>query len=194
MKKSQKGFAALEAVLILIIAGIICGAAYYVWHSSQKTNSILDAVNKSSDVTTKAAQKNEGNGAKSDSSQSQQKYLTIKEWGVKFAISDKIKDAYYTPGKKQSYFNLRVHSLDGESDCSNGDLSVSAIERLTQSEYNELKNSDAAPNFQGIPKVGNYYYYITHAQYGCAQNNSLDDQVISVEKEFTDATQSIQAE
>jgi uncharacterized protein (UPF0333 family) len=38
---TQKGFAALESLLILIIIAIIGGTGYYVWHSKQQTDKTL---------------------------------------------------------------------------------------------------------------------------------------------------------
>lgn len=46
MSKNQKGFSAVEALLILVIAGIIGGVGWYVWNANQQTNKTLDtAVN-----------------------------------------------------------------------------------------------------------------------------------------------------
>jgi uncharacterized protein (UPF0333 family) len=49
MNKTQKGFAALEALLILILVAIIGGTGYYVWHSQKQTD-------KTSTDTLKASQ------------------------------------------------------------------------------------------------------------------------------------------
>jgi type II secretory pathway pseudopilin PulG len=48
MIKTQRGFAVLEAVLILVIVGIITAAGYYVWQSSQKANKSLNNASDSS--------------------------------------------------------------------------------------------------------------------------------------------------
>src|SRR5204862_168293 len=47
MKKNQSGFAAIEAVLILVIVGIIGGTGYFVWHAKQNADKSLDAANES---------------------------------------------------------------------------------------------------------------------------------------------------
>jgi hypothetical protein len=40
--KSQKGFAVLEGLLILVIVGIVGGTGYYVWHSKAQADKNLD--------------------------------------------------------------------------------------------------------------------------------------------------------
>jgi predicted negative regulator of RcsB-dependent stress response len=56
MSKNQKGFSAIEGLLIFIIVGIIAGVGWYVWDSNKKTNDILNSADKSSDVKLKASQ------------------------------------------------------------------------------------------------------------------------------------------
>jgi hypothetical protein len=54
MNKTQKqnGFAVVEGLLILLLAGIIGGTGYYVWHSKQQTDKTLfEAGNEKNQVT-----------------------------------------------------------------------------------------------------------------------------------------------
>ncbi|HXR49857.1 MAG TPA: hypothetical protein VN778_02420 [Verrucomicrobiae bacterium] len=53
MKLHQKGFAALELVLILVIVGLIAGVGYFVLQSNQKANTTLSSA--SSATQTKVA-------------------------------------------------------------------------------------------------------------------------------------------
>lgn len=46
-KRNQSGFAVIEAVLVLIIVGILCFTGYFVWHAKQNTDKSLDAANNS---------------------------------------------------------------------------------------------------------------------------------------------------
>lgn len=48
MKFSQKGFAALEGILILIIIAIIGGTGYYVWHAKDQADETLAETSNSS--------------------------------------------------------------------------------------------------------------------------------------------------
>ncbi|HET9850615.1 MAG TPA: hypothetical protein VFP35_03265 [Candidatus Saccharimonadales bacterium] len=50
--KRQSGFAALEALLILIIIAIIGGTGYYVWHSKNQTDKILNSTTNTSSSRT----------------------------------------------------------------------------------------------------------------------------------------------
>src|SRR5665213_1160694 len=52
MKISQKGFAALEGILILVIIAIIGGTGYYVWHSKNQTDKTLIAASNTNQTTT----------------------------------------------------------------------------------------------------------------------------------------------
>lgn len=45
MRKNQKGFSLIEALLILVIVGILGGTGWYVWHAKQDTDETLSAVN-----------------------------------------------------------------------------------------------------------------------------------------------------
>jgi hypothetical protein len=47
MNKSQKGFSAIEGLLILIILGIIAGTSWYVLDSNKKTDNLLNAADNS---------------------------------------------------------------------------------------------------------------------------------------------------
>jgi hypothetical protein len=190
MYKSQKSFAVLEGFLILVIIAVISGIGWYAIHTKHQTDKILsqaDRISQDTPLSTK----------KSESTSTSQKYLNINEWGVRIPLTDTIKDAYYTPVERgSSYYNLRVHSLDSEANCTNSDLSVAAIERATTAEYQQSQNSERASNNipQNSSKIGDYYYYIIHAQYDCSQSVSNDGLVVSVEKAFTDQTPNILAE
>jgi len=45
-KLNQKGFAAVETLLIVVIVGLLAGVGYYVWHTNQQTKATLDAASK----------------------------------------------------------------------------------------------------------------------------------------------------
>ena len=74
MKKlNQKGFTAIEAILILVIVAIIGGTGFYVYNSNKKSD-------KTSETT-------ESTIAQSPAP-TEAKYLSVKEWRVKFKVSD----------------------------------------------------------------------------------------------------------
>lgn len=82
-KHNQNGFGLVEALLIIIAAGIVGFGGYYVWHNQHnKTNSKT--------ATTTPATTN------SPSTGPAQQYLTIKEWGVQLAVPTAMKGLTYS--------------------------------------------------------------------------------------------------
>lgn len=57
MKQNQKGFSAVEALLVLVILALIGGVGYYVYKSRQEANKSQDNANKSSLEISQAAKK-----------------------------------------------------------------------------------------------------------------------------------------
>lgn len=43
---NQKGFAAVETLLVVVILAALLGVGYYVWHANQQTRATLDAASK----------------------------------------------------------------------------------------------------------------------------------------------------
>ena len=75
--KNQKGFSVVHAILIVIIVGILGFAGWYVWDSNQK--------NKPQDRLHDSVKRSEPRTALTPTTApaSSQKYIVIKEWGVK---------------------------------------------------------------------------------------------------------------
>jgi hypothetical protein len=215
MVKGQKGFSVLEALLLLLAVGIIFGTGWYVWNSTSQANKSLDSANstkfssaskpiKTFDDCKKAA------GSKVQESYPEvcltkngkrfiyQQYLSIEEWRIKIPLSANIGDSYYSLPKISSgnyeYLNLRVHSLDTEPDCKNGEDSVGTIVKTTFSTYQNAINAPSPPITKGGVTIGNYYYYISLAQYDCANDMTKDSLVTNIRKAFQDASLGIVAE
>ena len=87
MKRGQKGFGAVEALLILVIVGTLAAVGWYVYDTKKDADATYNKAEN-------AAYKNDG---PSSTSQSQEAagYLEIKEWGVKIALTAPIKNATY---------------------------------------------------------------------------------------------------
>lgn len=128
----------------------------------------------------------------------EEKYLTIKEWGVKLKLTDSIKDAYYDTKDLLSSndtvgYSLRVHSLDSEPACKDSDASVSAISRVPvnlDDPANPGKKFSESRVDSGTT-IGSYFYYIESAQYPCAQNPDKQELLGYVRIEFNLAGKSI---
>lgn len=62
MKKDQRGFSVIEALLLMVIVGLLGGATWYVYKSQKSTNENLD--NAKSSLDTAKAAKEKANAAK----------------------------------------------------------------------------------------------------------------------------------
>ncbi len=194
MKKlNSKGSSPLHIVLILVIVGLIAGVGYYVYNSQKKTNTALDNAAKSQADPQKSEKKEE---ITEEAENTTQKYLEIKEWGIKFKLTENIEDAYYDGIKATSMeaFSLRVHSLDSEPDCKTGSQSIVTIfkvdkdtpdDRLPDQKYSETNATQGK-------LIANDFYFMGGAQYTCAQNANNQDLLNKVRKEFIEASATIE--
>jgi hypothetical protein len=92
-RTNQKGFAALQTLLLLIIVAMIAGVGYYVWHANKSASDTLARASQESQnaPVLKSAKK-----PTSTQSNANQSYLLIKEWGVKLPLSTNDIGTYYT--------------------------------------------------------------------------------------------------
>jgi hypothetical protein len=121
-------------------------------------------------------------------------YLQIPEYGVKFALSTDIKDAYYLPETaSKGYVYLKVHSLDSEPYCNdNSSLGVAALNRVAKDEIDQRTGKKFSDSGNGSI-VGNYYYFIDLEQAVCSQNASNQTIETNVRKAFGEASKTITA-
>jgi len=89
MKNNQKGFGAVEALLILILLSILGFTGYYVYHTSKDANSSYDNASTSSNA---AAQKSAVSNK-----------FVFKEIGVQFNTADDLKGLAYKVDSGYSY-------------------------------------------------------------------------------------------
>ncbi len=85
MKQLNKsGFAAVEAILIVVIVGIIAGTGYFVWHAKQATEkSLTDTASSQPAIAEKTTQTTK---TTVNTSATAHDVLVIKEWGVKLGF------------------------------------------------------------------------------------------------------------
>jgi hypothetical protein len=166
---NQKGFAALEALLILVIFAIIGGTGWYVMSSKNDIYQNYDSANSSSSPVNSATKKN----------------FEIKEWGVKATYvgkvdliykvtSDNIGENWAQLSSKQMKqadptcdeqsqlggIIIRLHSgenLRGPAGDDTGQSVESAIKTGVISEYSQ---------------VGDYYYFFQRPQAACGSDGS----------------------
>jgi hypothetical protein len=166
MLKNQRGFSAVEVILILIIVGLLGGVGYYVWSSNEKTKTTLDRAEQSSSVDVEQ--------------KSSKKYLVIKEKGVKFELTDKIKDAYYHISK-DGYVYLSLHRYDnvkGFEGCTakgGSDNDGSGLAALNNAKVGDdnigspftKKELDDVIEDRGVKINDTYYWFESNSQAPC---------------------------
>lgn len=107
-KLNQKGFSAVEGLLIVIIVLLVGFIGYYVWHTQKNTNDTLNSASKVPQSSpTKATPV---------------KLFKLTNLGVEFKLPDTLSDLHYTVNDKGGY--LSVASMESIfKECNGSDLS-----------------------------------------------------------------------
>lgn len=179
MKKDQKGFTLVEGIIVLAVILLIGGVGYYMY---ARQNS--DAAQ-----TTESAKTNQQTTDKKEAGNSTQKYLDIPEAGVRLALTDSTKDAYYTVSEEGNIY-LSIHYFDKlkgfegcTSDAMNGKQGIAALDHAkvgddrfgspwTQAGLEEFPNS----------KISDTYYWIAGSQAACWDHETLPQNDPHVQK------------
>ncbi len=192
MKKlNQRGFSPIAILLALILVVLVGFTGYYVYNSQKKDD------NKA--VTPAPA--NAAATPSQPSAQDTQKYLVIKEWGVKIPLTAEIADAnyYYNNG----YVYLSTDSIVKKyPECAADKTSLFAYGR-----FDDPNKQAEAPQggqtygqaYPNAPKVGTFYYTGATPQAACAYTSAgeldeSDESTGRATKAFSDAIQKIQAQ
>ncbi len=176
MSKYQKGFGAVEAIIIVIVVAIIGFGAWFVWDKNQKD----DAKQETTTTTQNNAEANK---------EEEKPTLTITEWGVKFTLSDPIKDAYYAvEAGKPDYAYLSVHSLT-DPECAPDKTSVGAITRFAEGDRDPISDSLYTEVVPDATKLGDYYYFFSHAQAYC--DESKETTLKALDTAFDEAVKTV---
>ena len=184
MKLNQKGTGSIEAIVTLIAVIVVGGSGYYVVNQNNK--------HKEATKPTQTSAPSQSTGSKPDTTvpNPSTDYLVIKEWGVKFKLTKNIKDAYYDhvkdipDPKTLDILSLRTHSLDFEEQCKTDSQSIVTMIRVNKDEPYEYDKSKTYTEVIGSAGtlIGDYFYYMQGAQYGCAlteQGRAILDKVRS---------------
>lgn len=196
LRKNQAGFGHLEIVLILLVIVLTVAAGWAVWklqtkHSStsstssnnQKVSSFEECA-KLHPVTASYPSMCNHEGKtyyqqvedKPLAPNSTEKYLEIKEWGVKFPLNDQIDDAYYVFKNENAY--LSVRSL-ASTDC--------AADKVTTGALSKFSSAEA-----GTTKAGNSYYAVVSPQATCSEDTAIQEKADAARAAFVQAVKKIQ--
>jgi len=184
--RAQNGFAVVEAMILLVVIGLVAIGIWWVYHHNQSRAVSDVTVNTSTQPLAKPLVT----------------YLEIKEWGIKLPLSEEIKDAYYivpqgialdTDGLPSGII-LGIHSLDsscGEvtSESPGFNNSFAEIVRALPNEKNPISGrlyKELLPS--GVTINGYYYGYSRMTENKtCATRTELD----SIDSAIAVATQGL---
>jgi hypothetical protein len=202
-KLNSSGFSAVEAVLIIIVLGIVGGTGLYVY----KQNTTKQTVSNSTPSPKPAVKTEKTTESKTETTPPAPsiKYLEIKEWGVKMELSKGIEDAYY--GKYPKFDSNIAYGLGLKSytalsaDCAPERITLGWLVRQTTATHDanladQQKNGVRMGNDVYPQKVGDYYYSYNHPQSGCADSTNPETAKYQAEHpdlKFGDAVKTIQA-
>ena len=167
----QTGFAALEAILILIIVAVIGGIGWYAVHTKHQTDRILSQADKISQSTP----------VKKISSSTPGNEIVIKEWGI---------GAPYT-GKLSLHYSIKSDFATFWSDEGNAATQgkcmdyMGGIQRYLPSDNvigrdGPTAEQDAKANPGSYTHLGNYYYIFRHSQALCPDENENNTAAINL--------------
>lgn len=203
-KHTQSGFSLVVILLVLILVAVVGFAGYYVYNTQQnkKDTASQPATDK------KLTSANPAATPAAPTAQDTQKYLVIKEWGVKVPLAKNIEDATYyyrafEDGGSAVYVSTKTISAK-YPDCAADKTTVYAYGRFNNpNERNELVDKTMGELNPNAPKVGNYYYYAIHPQAYCFETlNKTDKEIDAIQKNeiqplmdsFVEAIKKVQAQ
>ena len=102
--KGQKGFSVVVLLLSILVVTAVGFTAYYVWNKKKKKKEESVVVEPTAEVKSE----NVNNDTKTPDTQ---KYLVIKEWGVKIPISDNFADLNYRFNSTEDTVTLSTKKL-----------------------------------------------------------------------------------
>ena len=193
-KTNQKGSTAIVILIIVIVLVLVGLAGWYVWnkqHPKKATTSLQTSSSTSNNnqTTQKAA------------TQDQQKFLVIKELGIKLPLSDPIKDLVYT-------YNTNVGSTNTGSPLLHfSTTSISSIPNSgftcdtehdplgSYSIYTSQQSNDGVTDTQIgtlVTTINGYYIYYKHVQYPCGDSDQDSKKVNSLIQPLLTSVQNAQ--
>jgi len=186
MKKinfDQRGFSAIETILILVIVAIIGGTGFYVYHANKKTTDIQNSA-------AKIAQSSPAKGStrKAASAKSSQSYLAIKEWGVQAPYSGPLTLTYSFASddttEQTAQFNAVQLKAQDPTNCTDGNgggiiIRYASTDHVYGEDGSDLGVAtsyfayyDTSQGGAKFSHVGNYYYQYSHPQAVCSDSAS----------------------
>jgi hypothetical protein len=148
--RNQRGFTAVETLIIVLVLVVLGGAGYFVWHAQRTGEKTV-------------------NLSGSTSSKPNTKFLTIKEWGVAVPMPANVmtSDIYYklkadnTAGATDAILgSTKLGALVASCDINNstGSTPFGWIEKMAPSAYAQAKADATNTGVTNGTLLGGYYY------------------------------------
>jgi hypothetical protein len=163
----QKGFSAVVLLLGLLLIVAVGFTGYYVWNTQNNNK------DNSKEVAPAAATKQESNQETPAPVKEEQKYLVIKEWGVKIPVDDNYTYKYSIYDSNGfTYMRLTADEITKEAP---------GCDVFSLSRYQEKLGTDGAspPALLSENKINGYYYYGQPSQGLCADDTTMSQAAIS---------------
>lgn len=190
MNKLQRGFTIIETLIALVVIAAIAYVGWNLVHHKASTKTSTSTSSSSSVPVAKTTP------TPANSNTSTQKYLTIKEWGIKIPLTSAISDAYYAVAYDNgtivpNTYSLKVHSLDSEISCKN--MEPALVIKATKAQYLARVNG---PIGGSVPHsvLGAFYYYMEGSQASCATSKAGQADEVNARAAFLSAATKIVAE
>jgi hypothetical protein len=182
MKKlNAGGFGTLEVLLVIVIAGVIGGAGYFVYDSQRKTNTALDNATKSQGEPQKSEKKEQAKDDEKNKTTQTADYFVIEELGVKFKLSDTLEGLYYHLGNNGNTAYFSLNELKG-TDCAADKTAQVALTRYTDEDF--IRDELVAPLKENAKKFGDYYYFSMGGQASCSEDPGIQEKASKMRMEI----------
>jgi prepilin-type N-terminal cleavage/methylation domain-containing protein len=123
--RNERGFTALEVILVIALVAVIGGAAYYAMQARS---------NSQTTQTAKASPKASASPSASTSGQSSGSVLNISQWGVKMTLPAGLTDLSYTLDSKNSMAMIVSKQLKGKpSSCTGQTVTDGSLANVVKS-------------------------------------------------------------
>ncbi|WP_234531686.1 hypothetical protein [Streptomyces shenzhenensis] len=168
-KRPSGGFAIIGIIAIIAVVTFASLGGWYVYRRSHNGNKSNTPVSSS---TKGAVKQGPASGNTGTPQQNVDKYLDVKELGIKFKLTDPIKDAYYevkdSAKNGKPVIALYLHSLDAYPHCApaNDPDGFASLMTFAPGAQDPV-NGDFESTYPGAPLINGLRYYIAPAQYDC---------------------------
>lgn len=167
LKKNQQGFSPVEILIVLVIVGLIGTVGWLVYNRQSGKTAVDTSQSKSTPIQNQPSQTTQNN-------EDEQRYLLIKEWGVKLPLNSDVGDLSYSISANT--VRIRSTELDKLSGtCTNNSINIvrgKATEMVPAHTDEPTETFEAVYNTksQEVPssttlakKIGEYYFLSSNA-------------------------------